>query len=468
MEHGPCWEPVTKQQLLCVPATVARCLKKMENVIAAKCVVRDSKQRPQTKSPRLATRTPRHGPWRRWDRENSEPKRLSGAGAISISANVDPAPAEGSKPSPSAAGSAAPGVMPGRVAGAPRGTEGGTAAEKGSMPLSAAVAAPLDETTSNGVYVPPAANGDVEPMVSTMSFVDFLMQLEDYTPTIPDAVTERLGAAWSRSRLRVENRATEQACAGGVTQVCKWDQGWQFRLAKSRLLAKFRAAVAALAQLADRNKQRGGARLSGHSAAAARQAGGGAARGSAGLLGAAPTPLGRGSAATATSSRGSGWCRPGCCGGSCANPDGSGGGTTGSSGPGAQREGGRAAGAVPPWGASAWRPQAGQGPVEAQTNGSRRPDWGGAGQRSGFGEHVSAVQSCEAFATRLHLERGQPVLAAGPYLELTVAFCYTSQPARATAPLKRTARPQQCGLGQPHMRHSVALPLSRHGGTAPG
>nr|XP_013813147.1 PREDICTED: transcription initiation factor TFIID subunit 10 [Apteryx mantelli mantelli] len=43
---------------------------------------------------------------------------------------------------------------------------------------------------SNGVYVPPsAANGDVKPVVSTTPLVDFLMQLEDYTPTIPDAVT---------------------------------------------------------------------------------------------------------------------------------------------------------------------------------------------------------------------------------------------------------------------------------------
>lgn len=38
---------------------------------------------------------------------------------------------------------------------------------------------------SNGVYVPPsAANGDVKPVVSTTPLVDFLMQLEDYTPTV--------------------------------------------------------------------------------------------------------------------------------------------------------------------------------------------------------------------------------------------------------------------------------------------
>ncbi|NXJ99974.1 TAF10 factor, partial [Corythaixoides concolor] len=60
-----------------------------------------------------------------------------------------------------------------------------------AVPVSAAVAAaPAEGAMSNGVYVPPsAANGDVKPVVSTTPLVDFLMQLEDYTPTIPDAVT---------------------------------------------------------------------------------------------------------------------------------------------------------------------------------------------------------------------------------------------------------------------------------------
>lgn len=46
-------------------------------------------------------------------------------------------------------------------------------------------AAPPEGAMSNGVYVPPsAANGDVKPVVSTTPLVDFLMQLEDYTPTV--------------------------------------------------------------------------------------------------------------------------------------------------------------------------------------------------------------------------------------------------------------------------------------------
>ncbi|XP_005886311.2 PREDICTED: transcription initiation factor TFIID subunit 10, partial [Myotis brandtii] len=57
-------------------------------------------------------------------------------------------------------------------------------------PVSAGGAAAPDGAMSNGVYVlPSAANGDVKPVVSSTPLVDFLMQLEDYTPTIPDAVT---------------------------------------------------------------------------------------------------------------------------------------------------------------------------------------------------------------------------------------------------------------------------------------
>ncbi|CAG6021246.1 transcription initiation factor TFIID subunit 10 isoform 2-T2 [Menidia menidia] len=47
-----------------------------------------------------------------------------------------------------------------------------------------------DTSVSNGVYAPGGiTNGDVKPAVSTTPLADFLMQLEDYTPTIPDAVT---------------------------------------------------------------------------------------------------------------------------------------------------------------------------------------------------------------------------------------------------------------------------------------
>uniref|UniRef100_A0A3B3ZVW4 Transcription initiation factor TFIID subunit 10 n=2 Tax=Periophthalmus magnuspinnatus TaxID=409849 RepID=A0A3B3ZVW4_9GOBI len=56
---------------------------------------------------------------------------------------------------------------------------------------SAAMATPsADTSVSNGVYVPGGiTNGDVKPAISTTPLADFLMQLEDYTPTIPDAVT---------------------------------------------------------------------------------------------------------------------------------------------------------------------------------------------------------------------------------------------------------------------------------------
>ncbi|XP_040974330.1 transcription initiation factor TFIID subunit 10 isoform X2 [Aquila chrysaetos chrysaetos] len=113
------------------------------------------------------------------------------AAAPAAPAPPAPVPAADNKPSPAAVGSGVPGAAPGAVGGAARGAEGGAAGGRGPVPVSAAVAAaPPEGAMSNGVYVPPsAANGDVKPVVSTTPLVDFLMQLEDYTPTIPDAVT---------------------------------------------------------------------------------------------------------------------------------------------------------------------------------------------------------------------------------------------------------------------------------------
>ncbi|XP_074867028.1 transcription initiation factor TFIID subunit 10 [Carettochelys insculpta] len=115
------------------------------------------------------------------------------APAAPASASAPPAPAPlppgESKPSPVAGGSAALGPA-GPAGGGARAAEAGPGA-RGPGPISMGVtAASSDGAMSNGVYVPPgAANGDVKPVVSTTPLVDFLMQLEDYTPTIPDAVT---------------------------------------------------------------------------------------------------------------------------------------------------------------------------------------------------------------------------------------------------------------------------------------
>lgn len=50
-----------------------------------------------------------------------------------------------------------------------------------------------DTSVSNGVYVPGGiTNGDVKPAISTTPLADFLMQLEEYTPTVSQVLSVRL------------------------------------------------------------------------------------------------------------------------------------------------------------------------------------------------------------------------------------------------------------------------------------
>jgi len=50
-----------------------------------------------------------------------------------------------------------------------------------------------DLSVSNGVYVPGGiTNGDMKPALATTPLADFLMQLEEYTPTVNQVVSIRL------------------------------------------------------------------------------------------------------------------------------------------------------------------------------------------------------------------------------------------------------------------------------------
>ncbi|XP_002755003.1 transcription initiation factor TFIID subunit 10 [Callithrix jacchus] len=131
----------------------------------------------------------------------------SGSGADPEAAPPSAASAPGPAP-PVSAPAALPASTAAENKASPAGTAGGPGAgaaagstgplaragepaeRRGAAPVSAGGAAPPEGAMSNGVYVlPSAANGDVKPVVSSTPLVDFLMQLEDYTPTIPDAVT---------------------------------------------------------------------------------------------------------------------------------------------------------------------------------------------------------------------------------------------------------------------------------------
>nr|XP_033803275.1 transcription initiation factor TFIID subunit 10 isoform X1 [Geotrypetes seraphini] len=104
---------------------------------------------------------------------------------------LEPAPGPESKSSPAGVAASSIPVPPGGGAAGPGNPAAGVPGDRrASAPICAAAAAPIEGSMSNGVYMPQSVvNGDVKPVISTTPLVDFLMQLEDYTPTIPDAVT---------------------------------------------------------------------------------------------------------------------------------------------------------------------------------------------------------------------------------------------------------------------------------------
>lgn len=65
-----------------------------------------------------------------------------------------------------------------------------------------------DTSVSNGVYVPGSiTNGDVKPAISATPLADFLMQLEEYTPTVSKVVPICLPYSSDINVISVQSRA---------------------------------------------------------------------------------------------------------------------------------------------------------------------------------------------------------------------------------------------------------------------